>query len=98
FKHLFHRTSPFWHDFAEQSVLPAPIKPDIKESSSNFQIFHRHRRNFSSSRSKFRIGVSVCRAIVLPLPLPKGEDGGEGFFLIRCPSRTDGMQPFDSSP
>jgi hypothetical protein len=30
--------------------LPAPIKSDIKESSSNFQTFHRQRRKFSSGR------------------------------------------------
>src|SRR5206468_12512849 len=38
------------------------------------------------------------RGMFLPLPLPKGEDGGEGFLLRGSAHFRDGITSFDSSP
>ena len=38
------------------------------------------------------------RGMLLPLPLPKGEDEGEGFLLRGSAHSKDGITCFDSSP
>ena len=73
---------------------PHSLRGNYRQSHSLQQNAHMHDRLEAVATFSHR----HRRGMLLPLPLPRGEDGGEGFLLRGSAHSRDGITSFDSSP
>src|SRR5436190_17974235 len=73
---------------------PHRLRGDYRQNHSLQQVAHMHDR----LEAVATFSRPHPRGMLLPLPLPKGEDEGEGFLLRGSAHSRDGITSFDSSP
>jgi hypothetical protein len=73
---------------------PHRLRGNYRQSHSLQQIAHMDDR----LKAVATFSLPHPRGMLLPLPLPKGEDEGEGFLLRGSAHSRDGITSFDSSP